>query len=59
MAMPAVSPMTGAPTSDTEKEKNPDTPNLKLRHALRTGVVKNDKNYVKGLTKSFTIQLSR
>ena len=41
MAMPAVSPMSGAQTSDTEKvKKTPDTPNLKLRQALRTGGVK-------------------
>ena len=35
---PAVSPMSGAPTFDIEKDRN--GANLKLRHALRAGGVK-------------------
>ncbi len=37
--MPAVLPMSGGLTYDTEKEKKIDTANLKLRHALWAGGV--------------------
>ena len=37
---PAVSPMSGSPTFDIDK-KNRNRANLKLRHALRAGGIKN------------------
>ena len=39
--VPAVSPMSGSPTFDTEKTEKSSEANLLFRHALRAGIVKN------------------